>query len=181
MSLLKDDTINHIIEIEGGYVNDPNDSGGETNYGVTEKVARDNGYYGKMIEMPKEFAYNLYKKKYWDKLCLDEIAALSEKVAIELADTGVNMGTGRAAEFLQRSLNALNTNGTLFADLTVDMDMGPSTLKALNAYLTKRGTQGELVLLRALNCLQGAFYIELVERRDKDEVFIYGWLLNRVN
>ena len=59
--------------------------------------------------------------------------------------------------------------------------MGPSTLKALNAYLTKRGTQGELVLLRALNCLQGAFYIELVERRYKDEVFIYGWLLNRVN
>ena len=47
MSLLKDDTINHIIEIEGGYVNDPNDSGGETNYGVTEKVARDNGYYAR--------------------------------------------------------------------------------------------------------------------------------------
>jgi lysozyme family protein len=180
MSALKDETINHIIKIEGGYVNDPDDSGGETNFGVTEKVARANGYHGKMIDMPKETAFNIYAEQYWDAINLDEIEKYSHNIAKELADTGVNMGTGRAAEFLQRSLNALNSNGTLFADLTVDRDIGPSTLKAFNAYLTKRGTKGELVLFRALNCLQGVFYIELVERREKDEAFIYGWLLNRV-
>jgi lysozyme family protein len=180
MSQLKDETINHIIDIEGGYVNDPSDSGGETNFGVTEKVARANGYHGKMIDMPQEFAYTLYQKKYWDAICLDEISALSASVAKELADTGVNMGVGRAAEFLQRSLNALNSGGTLFADLTVDRDIGPSTMRALSAYMQHRGALGELVLHRALNSLQGAFYIELVERRQKDEAFIYGWLLNRV-
>jgi lysozyme family protein len=90
------------------------------------------------------------------------------------------MGVGRAAEFLQRSLNALNSGGTLFADLTVDRDIGPSTMRALSAYMQHRGALGELVLHRALNSLQGAFYIELVERRQKDEAFIYGWLLNRV-
>jgi len=37
-----------------------------------------------------------------------------------------------------------------------------------------------LVLCRALNCLQGAYYIELAERREKDERFVYGWLKNRV-
>ncbi len=37
-----------------------------------------------------------------------------------------------------------------------------------------------MVPLRALNALQGAFYVELAERRAKDEAFVYGWLLNRV-
>ena len=39
---------------------------------------------------------------------------------------------------------------------------------------------GEVVLVRALNSLQGAFYVELAEKRQKDEAFVYGWLLNRV-
>ena len=88
------------------------------------------------------------------------------------------MGIGRAAEFLQRSLNALNNQGKLYADLVVDRDLGPSTLYALGAFMKHRE---EVVLYRALNCLQGAFYIELSERRQKDERFVYGWLLNRVN
>jgi lysozyme family protein len=180
MSSLKEETINHIIDVEGGYVDDPDDSGGETNWGITEEVARKYGYIGAMIDMPRSVAFNIDSDMYWDVLNLDQIEKYSHNITKELADTGVNMGTGRAAEFLQRSLNALNSNGALFDDLTVDRDIGPSTLKALSAYLAKRGTKGELVLFRALNCLQGAFYIELVERREKDEAFIYGWLLNRV-
>tara|TARA_R110002153_G_scaffold63189_2_gene169652 strand:- start:880 stop:1425 length:546 start_codon:yes stop_codon:yes gene_type:complete len=180
MSQLKDETINHIIDIEGGYVNDPSDSGGETNFGVTEKVARANGYHGKMIDMPQEFAYTLYQKKYWDAICLDEISALSASVAKELADTGVNMGTGRAAEFLQRSLNAFNKQGSLYKDVLVDMDVGPATIKALTKYLELRGLDGEKVLYSALNSLQGAFYIKLTETRQKDEKYSYGWFLNRV-
>ena len=39
---------------------------------------------------------------------------------------------------------------------------------------------GEHVMLRALNCLQGAFYINLSRSRQKDETFLYGWLDNRV-
>jgi lysozyme family protein len=180
VSSLKYDTINHIIKIEGGYVNDPDDSGGETNFGVTEKVARDNGYIGKMIDMPQEFAYNLYQKRYWDAICLDEISALSEKVAIELADTSVNMGAGRAAEFLQRSLNAFNKQSSLYKDVIVDMDVGPATIKALTKYLELRGADGEKVLYTCLNSLQGAFYVTLTETRQKDEKYSYGWFLNRV-
>jgi len=36
-------------------------------------------------------------------------------------------------------------------------------------------------MVLALNCLQGAFYVELAEKREKDERFVYGWLLNRVH
>jgi len=181
MSQLKSDTINHMIKVEGGYVNDPNDSGGETNFGITKRVAHKNGYTQAMADMPKTTAFNIYATQYWDALSLDNIEQHSSIIAKELADTGVNMGTGRAAEFLQRSLNALNNQGALYADLNVDRDLGPTTLRALNTYLKKRGKRGEVVLHRALNCLQGAFYIDLVERRQKDERFFYGWLENRVS
>lgn len=46
------DLIADLIAIEGGYSNDPDDSGGETTWGVTERRARKFGYTGPMIDMP---------------------------------------------------------------------------------------------------------------------------------
>ena len=180
MSQLKIDTISHIIKVEGGYVNDPNDSGGETNWGITVRVACEYGYMGAMINMPRSVAFDIYSSMYWDALSLDDIEARSHKIAKELADTGVNMGVGRASEFLQRSLNVLNNKGEIFEDIKVDRDIGPATIRSLDAYLSFRSHDGEVVLHRALNNLQGAFCIELAERREKDERFIFGWLLSRV-
>ena len=54
---------------------------------------------------------------------------------------------------------------------------GTVTLRAFGGYL---GTRDDDALVRALNCLQGAFYVELAERREKDERFVYGWLKHRV-
>ena len=53
------------------------------------------------------------------------------------------------------------------------------TVAALTAYMQKRGVEGEGVLLKALNSLQGAYYIALAEKRETDESFEYGWLKNR--
>lgn len=174
---MKERIINEIIRVEGGYVNDPKDSGGETNFGITVAVARDHGYNGPMRDMPREVAFDIYSAKYWGTVKGDQLVELSEAVAEEVVDTSVNMGPGRAGKFLQRALNVLNSEAKLYADLTVDGDIGPATLSALAAYLDQRN---ELVLSRALNCLQGSFYIELAERREKDERFVYGWLKNRV-
>jgi lysozyme family protein len=88
------------------------------------------------------------------------------------------MGPRRAGTFLQRALNALNNRGTLYADVVPDGQVGPATLAALEGYLEERDRDA---LLKALNCLQGAFYIELCERREKDEKFLYGWLKHRVH
>jgi lysozyme family protein len=177
MGPLKERIIDGIIAVEGGYVNDPNDSGGETNFGITVEVARVNGYTGSMRDMPREVAFNIYAAKYWDKVKGDQLVELSDLVAEEVVDTAVNMGVGRAGEFLQRTLNVLNNRGRLYPDLVVDGSIGPATLSALGRYL---GQRTELALMRALNCLQGAYYIELAERREKDESFVYGWLRNRV-
>jgi len=181
MESLKNKIINEVIRIEGGYVNDSSDSGGKTRYGITENVARVYGYKGKMKQLPKELAFEIYTKKYWDILKLDSIEALSHLIAEELADTGVNMGVGRAARFLQRSLNVLNNRQKYYADLVVDGQLGNKTITALKAYFLHRGTKGEKVLHSMLNSLQGAFYVTLAERREKDQRFVFGWFDNRVS
>ena len=62
---MKEKIINEIIRVEGGYVNDPRDSGGETNFGITVAVARANGYNGRMDCMPRDVAFDIYSAKYW--------------------------------------------------------------------------------------------------------------------
>lgn len=178
---LKSKIINEIIDIEGGYVNNPDDSGGPTNFGITQRVARKHGYSGDMQDMDRGVAYAIYEALYWDSLSLDHVAKISEEIAAELADTGVNMGVSRAAEFLQRSLNVLNQKGRLFKDMKVDGDIGPVTLRYLDFYVRHRGKAGTVVLLRMLNSLQGAKYIDLAEKREKDESFVFGWFLHRVS
>lgn len=172
--------IKDVLKKEGGYVNNQNDSGGETNYGITLAVARAHGYNGPMKDLPLSMAKQIYKEKYWDSLNLDEVSNISPSTALKLADIGVNMGVGRAAEFIQRLLNGLNRQGKDYPDISVDGDIGGRTMQSLRAYISKRGGPGETVLYRGLNVLQGDFYVSLAEKRPKDEDFLFGWLLNRV-
>lgn len=174
---MKQHIIDNILAAEGGYVNDVRDSGGETNFGITAAVARQFGHMGAMRDLTRANAFDIYSQLYWDKVKADDLLALSSAVCEEVVDTGVNMGTGRAGKFLQRCLNVLNKRGSLYRDLTVDGGIGPATINALRAYLNSRDEQ---TLVKALNCMQGAYYITLAERREKDERFVYGWLKNRV-
>ena len=174
------DLIAAVIAIEGVYSNDPSDSGGETMYGITVRVARKHGYTGPMIYMPRPTAEAIYEQDYWYSPGFYDVSTVYLAVARELFDTGINCGVGKAAEFLQMSLNALNRQGKDYADIDEDGDVGPATIRALTAYRAKRGASGEPVLLKALNCLQGARYIELSRARQKDETFVFGWLENRV-
>ncbi|WP_276529068.1 putative peptidoglycan-binding domain-containing protein, partial [Enterobacter hormaechei] len=52
---------------------------------------------------------------------------------------------------------------------------------ALKSFLEKRGGEGEIILLRALNCSQGQRYLELAEQRPANESFVYGWMRERVS
>lgn len=172
-----DDIISEILKAEGGYVNDPNDSGGETMYGITVAVARANGYTGSMKDLPLHKARDIYYQKYVVTPGFHKIHELNAAIAAEVVDTGVNMGPVVAGKFLQRSLNALCGAG-----LVVDGAVGPRTLNALYSFMDTRGRDpGTKVLLKTLNSLQCVRYIELVENATKNRTFIYGWVANRVN
>lgn len=176
-----DALVGELIGREGGYVNDPSDSGGETIWGITRATARENGYSGPMRAMTRAQAVDIYRAKYWAKPGLYQVAPLSLRIAEELLDTGVNAGTGTAGILLQRSLNVLNRQGADYPDIKVDGAVGPGTAAALKAFLKRNGKPAETRLLKMLNSLQGAYYVELAEQREKDERFVNGWFDNRVD
>lgn len=176
-----DGMIDALIEREGGFVSHPADKGGPTCFGISEAVARANGYAGAMQNLPRDEAAAIYRRLYWLRPRFDQVAKRSDRIAAELFDTGVNMGPAVAATFLQRALTALNRNAGDYADLTPDGRVGPMTLHALDAFLAARGKSGgETVLMRALEALQGERYLRLAERRPANEAFLYGWLANRI-
>jgi len=102
---------------EGGYTNNPNDPGGETNWGITVAVARANGYVGAMKDMDQTVAKAIYSARYW----LPAFDALPYPVAFQIFDAAVNSGVGQAVRWLQRAVGAAD-----------DGKLGPITLDAVS-------------------------------------------------
>lgn len=174
-----DDQINETIRIEGGYVNNPFDKGGETNFGITKSVAIANGFYGNMRDLTKAEAFAIYKKMYWFSPNFDDVETISPKIAYELFDTGVNCGTHFASTSLQRALNLVNLDQSLFKDLIIDGKVGNNTISCLSIYLKSR-KEAEDIMLKILNILQGQRYIDICEKNKTQERFINGWIAHRI-
>lgn len=113
-----DAAFHHLLGHEGGYVNHPDDPGGETNWGVTKVVARAHGYQGLMKDMPVDVAKAIYKKSYWTPVRADE---LPPAIRYAVFDAAVNSGVGTSVRWLQQSVGA-----------TPDGVLGPKTLAAIN-------------------------------------------------
>lgn len=175
-----DSIIEGVIGREGRFSDHPNDRGGPTMWGITERVARANGYHGSMRTLPRTEAKRIYLKRYVLEPGFDVIAGIDERLGEELVDTGVNMGPGVPARWLQEWLNALNNQGKLYPDIKEDADAGPGTVGALKALIRARGEAGIVALLRGLNCSQGARYKDLARARVQNEAFVFGWLRTRV-
>ncbi len=174
------DIIEEVLEKEGKYSGHPSDPGQKTMYGITESTARRNGYFGEIKDLPISVARAIYYGEYVVDPGFDKVLLLSAQIATELVDTGVNMGQPVAAKFLQRALNSFNTDGNLYKDLDTDGKIGQATINALAAFMRVRKELAIDSLLKALNCLQGAHYIELTETNKKLRAFTFGWINNRV-
>ena len=66
-----DDLINAVIAREGGFGDHPADRGGETRWGITEAVARADGWSGPMRDLPRDRAVAIYRRLYWSRPRLD--------------------------------------------------------------------------------------------------------------
>lgn len=169
-----------LILAEGGYSDNKKDSGGKTMYGITEAVARANGYTGGMSAMPRSIAEKIYTARYWVGPKFDKVAELAPSVAAEMFDCGVNMGPATAAKYLQRILNAYNREQKLYEDILVDGQLGPRSIATLQSCLRSRGYVAEGTILKGIVCLRGARYLELAETRESQEEFVFGWIANRI-
>ena len=156
------DAFEHMIQSEGGYVNDPHDRGGETNLGVTKKAWA--AYLGReiadgeMAALTVEAVAPFYKEMYWDRVRGDD---LPDGVDYLVFDFAVNAGPGRASKFLQKAVGA-----------TADGVIGPGTLAAVRA----REPQEVIDLL---STIKAEFYHGIVENDPSQKRFINGWM-NRV-
>ncbi|CAN7371795.1 hypothetical protein LJR074_002214 [Acidovorax sp. LjRoot74] len=165
-----------VFAVEGGYVNNPADPGGETNHGVTVAVARDAGYTGPMRELPKEFAQQLYAKDYIERPNFHRVIAMSPAVGEKLVDAGVNAGPGRSARWFQQSLNHLSRGGADFPMVAADGQIGAQTLAAYKALERKRGRIKACELtLKLVDAQQGAHYMSL-----NKPMFNVGWADHRL-
>lgn len=119
-----------ILHHEGGYVNHPEDPGGETNLGVTKRVYEEFGGTKDMKDLTVEDVEPIYKKNYWDRVKADQ---LPSGLDLCVFDFGVNAGTGRSAKFLQGMIGA-----------TQDGAIGPATLAKVNEFVSMEGVDGAI-------------------------------------
>jgi lysozyme family protein len=165
--------INKVLGFEGGYVNDPLDSGGKTKYGITEYTARMHGYSGKMRDLPLSKAKTIYCYSYWKPLRLDEVT--NQKIAENLFDVRVN--GGRPVKWAQQTLNNMNVDSRrrkIFKDLVEDGIIGSKTIRELNKI--DNGKFWELIFLEIFNYYRVGYYIDITNRNPNQKVFLHGWI-----
>jgi lysozyme family protein len=126
-----DSALAAILHHEGGYVNHPADPGGMTNLGCTKAVWEE--HCGHQVDEKAMRALTpndvgpLYKRKYWDKVCGDDLPAGVDYVVF---DAAINSGPGRAAKWLQACVGVEPDGG-----------IGPKTLAAVRAFNSKQLVQ----------------------------------------
>lgn len=153
-----------VLGHEGGYVNHPNDRGGATNKGVTQRRYDE---YRASIGLPLQDVKNItneevtaiYKKYYWIPARCDR---MPPPLDLMLFDAAVNHGPSRAVKMLQRVLG-----------VTEDGIVGPKTLAALDEDVAAHGV--EWVCQQFLQERE-AFYRRIVDADAAQKVFLKGWL-----
>lgn len=113
-----DEIFDRVIDHEKGYVNHPDDPGGETNFGITLRTARANGYQGRMIDLTRDQAKEIYRLAFWHRVRGDK---LHPAIAFQLFDACVNHGIGNGVRMLQRAVGVAD-----------DGAIGNVTMKAVN-------------------------------------------------
>jgi lysozyme family protein len=107
--------VNAVLDHEGGYVNDPADPGGETNYGISKSAHPDID----IKKLTKTRAKEIYHQDYWQACSCDD---LPSGIDILVFDAAVNQGPRFARRTLQQVAGA-----------TADGVIGPKTLAAVEA------------------------------------------------
>jgi len=153
---------NHTIGIEGGYVNDPDDPGGETKYGISKRSYPETDI--KNLTLAE--ARHIYQCDFWYRLSLQQVD--NQAIASELFDTAVNCGKAKAAEIIQRSLNMVGGHST--RRVNVDCIIGSKTIQAINS------CQYPEALLKSMNGFQFEHYMKIVQRDITQRKWFRGWL-----
>lgn len=157
MSHNSDLAIDTVLGLEGGYINNPSDPGGETKYGISKKS------HPKLDikKLTKEKAKQIYYDEYWAPYSFFE-KITSPLVATKLFVAGVNMGQKQANLCMQRALRS-------FSYLDIDGIIGTKSLEAINKQNAKE-------IVPAFNSECAGRYRLLASNHERLKKFLKGWL-----
>lgn len=159
------------MKAEGGYVNDPQDPGGETYKGIARKMNSkwDGWIVIDMMKKERNFPANLdgnaqlqekimsfYEINYWDKVRGDEIK--DQHIAESIFDFAVNAGPITSAKLAQITVGA-----------EPDGVIGGVTLQKIND-----DDPRAFLALFALNKI--ARYVHICDKRQDSKKFFFGWV-----
>jgi len=145
------DIIAGVIEREGGYVNDPDDPGGETKYGIAKRYNPDVD----IANLTKEEAARIYYDRYWKPSKADKLPEQLQEIYFDMV---VNPGPYAAIKILQHACRNRGFN------IAADGKLGPKTLRACQKLEPDR--------LRAFRVL---YYAERVIKKPVKVKSYFGW------
>ncbi len=150
-----EEMINHVLQLEGGYINDTDDPGGPTKYGITIGTLR--SWRGQSVtaadvrDLNLEEVRRIYKRRYFERPRIDELPANLQPTVFDMY---VNAG-GNAIKILQRVL-------CLFGEpVSVDGSIGPQSIGAAKKVYAAAGGY----LVNAYGIARRDYYYSLADRR----------------
>ena len=147
-----EEIIEVVLEHEGGYVNDPDDAGGETKYGIAKRWYPSVDIKNLTIEQAKK----IYHQDYWNPAKCNEVPPKLRHIYFDMC---VNFGRRGAVKVLQQAANSKNRN-----KIEVDGGIGPNTLNAIQKISLDR--------VRAYRVLR---FANIVINKPNQEKFWLGW------
>jgi len=171
--MMRDEVVKWIHRIEGGYVNDPLDRGGETNMGITWKTlneAHSNGIvsHNNVGALEENEVNKIYWEMYWKPCKADKMPQHLDWVHF---DSAVNHGSSRAGRLLQQTINYFGHSTVI-----VDGGVGPYTLSALNVMVGIENIDDTIEIQLEF---RAKFYHKLVQKYPEQNRFLKGWM-NRI-
>lgn len=166
----RDRIIAELIEVEGGFVDHPDDPGGRTIHGVSEENFPEVWADAAPGYPSLAACVAVYIDEFWNVMRLSKLE--SELVAGEMMEAAVNMGPVQGVKFAQEAYNLLIPDG--WPVLVEDGYTGPHTFRALNRF-SAHSPKYEAALFNTQNVLQGVEYLY-----SKNAAMRRGWMANRI-
>jgi lysozyme family protein len=160
-----------VLTHEGGYVNDPDDPGGETYKGVARKIhSKWDGWTTiDILKLKQGFPANLdkddglqsdvtdfYRVTFWDPMNGDKLT--NQQVANSIFDFGVNAGLSTSVSLAQMVVGA-----------KADGVLGPLSIAAINPFDPE-------MFIASFTIAKIARYINIVRKRPDSRKYFFGWV-----
>ncbi|MDR2075069.1 MAG: hypothetical protein LBP31_02495 [Holosporales bacterium] len=155
-----DNAISKTLRHEGGYVNDSDDHGGETKYGISKRAHPDVDIKNLTVDQAK----GIYYKEYWKILDLDDVS--NSDIASKIFDICVNFGEEQAKEIVKRALQSVYGKRSLF-DKRDDWKFAISLINDVS---------NDEAFLVAIRSEQAAVYRMIVQKDETQNKFLNIWL-----